>query len=294
MQACELVELAAVVAVNGPVLVHGERQLSPESTEQYWSASKCRQDRWSRALKRYTQQMERGLLENRLGPWEGVRPVLEEILLGEVLTRIWTALAASHDRLRGACEAEPLARSVLVGQSEARNRALNLMVYGQGFGLEEAVELNRLRRRTERWTDMLLGYFAAEADLRDLSFEPERAAEFAVDLQRTSGAANVSPAWHLVQVSLRCAFQKGPFCPSPNVDLNAQIAASVIACLPPDIFDSTGLVKSLWLMRMEAKTDDTQGMLAELISIEDRSAQPRLTGPQRADGPHLGSRRPRF
>ena len=46
---------------------------------------------------------------------------------------------------------EGLARSVLVGQSEARNRALNLLVCGSGFGLEEAVELNRLRRAVRAW-----------------------------------------------------------------------------------------------------------------------------------------------
>ena len=140
---------------------------------------------------------------------------------------------------------------------------------------------------------MLLEYLAAEGDRRELAFEFERAADFAADLQRGPGSVRHEPAWHLALAALRCAFQKGPFSPSPNLDLNEQIASSLVSSLPPDLFDSSGLLKSLWLLRLDAKTTDTQGMLAELISI-DEPTRGHLAGTQRSDGPHLGRRRPRF
>jgi hypothetical protein len=268
MQARELVEVAALIAVNGRALVQENERLAPCEAERYWSASKCRGERWSRALRRYTVRIQETVGPCRLGHWRAVRPAVEEILLSEVLTRVWTALAAAHDRGRGASESEPIARSVLFGQAEARNRALSLIVYGQGFTTQEAVELNRLRRRTERWNDMLLGCFAEAPERQELSFDPQRTEEFAADLQSAGSRPNEEPAGRLILASLESGFRKGPYLPSPNADLNAKIAGSVLACLPAELSESTGLLQSLWLLRLEAKSDDTQGLLTELLSCD--------------------------
>jgi hypothetical protein len=293
MQACELVELAAIVAVNARVLIRQPAEFPAHGVESYWTAAKCRLDRWSRAIKRHGRKIEDVPPAERAREWRGVRPVVEEIFLAEVLARVWTGLCTARDRMRGVCEIEPVARSVLVGQSEARNRALHLLVQGQGVSLEEAVELNRLRRRTERWNDLLLGCFAGHRDLRELAFESDRAEEFAQDFQQGANRSDHGAACQLAMVSLRCAFQAGPYRPSPNADLNARIAEAIIACLPADVFDSTGLVKSLWMMRIEAKTNDTEGMLAELLAEESPAVAVRGTESYRADGPHSGQK-PRF
>ena len=47
MNASELLELAAVVSVEGPVLVEGPGAISASSLEQYWTASQCRFQRWA-------------------------------------------------------------------------------------------------------------------------------------------------------------------------------------------------------------------------------------------------------
>ena len=59
---------------------------------------------------------------------------------------------------------------------------------------------------------------------------------------------------------------------SPNAELNARIAASILACFPAELFDSTGLLRSLWLMRLTNVAEDTQGMIDELFKSE-RPAQ---------------------
>ena len=51
MNASEMLELAAIVSANGPVLVEGPGTLSASSLEQYWTASQSRFERWSRAFK---------------------------------------------------------------------------------------------------------------------------------------------------------------------------------------------------------------------------------------------------
>ena len=78
-----------------------------------------------------------------------VRPVLEEILVSEVALRVWTAVLYAYDRRRQTHDAEPIARSVLLGHLEVRARALALLIHSPCLPAEDAVRLNRLRRRAE-------------------------------------------------------------------------------------------------------------------------------------------------
>ena len=63
----------------------------------------------------------------------------------------------AYDRTRGVVEAEPVARSVMLGHSEARHRVLTLWSAASGIDARTPVKLNRLRRHAERWTDLLVG-----------------------------------------------------------------------------------------------------------------------------------------
>ena len=85
--------------------------------------------------------------------------------------------------------------------------------------------------------------------------------------------------------SLRAAFRQGLTAESPNGDLNARIAAAILSCFPPELFDSTGQFRSLWLLRLANATADAQGMIAELLSPEPASLPP---GDGRRIGPAAG------
>jgi hypothetical protein len=266
MHARELVELAAVVSAHGPVLVRAMPRISPAAVQQYWTASKCRLDRWARSLKGITADIDCHSPKALREQWSRVRGVLEEILTGETLTRVWTAVAAVCDRRHGVEDAEPVARSVLIGHLEARHRVLMLLVRGPGIDAEAAVKLNHLRRRTERWTDLLVGYLAGLEDVSEFAFDPQRAKDFAQDLRYQCGDPGGGQAWPLVLASLRAAFRQGLAPVSPNTDLNARIASAILACFPGELFDSTGLFRSLWLMRLTNAAADVQGMIDELLS----------------------------
>jgi hypothetical protein len=280
MHCRDLVELAALVAVHGGTLVRRGR-ISESALEDYWTASKARLDRWTKSLKNYDQtQQTTGELTSDAAlilAWRDVRPVLEEILTSEVLTRVWTGIACAYDRRNASRGIEPIARSVYGGHLEARNRALNLMVYGRGFNTQEAVELNRLRRRSERWCDMLLGYVITDQPVEEFAFEPQRTREFARDI-RDELNRPVSPlGWQLVLSSLRTAFQQGMSQESPNAALNEQISAAILSCFQSELFDSTGMLQSLWMERINHVTSDTEGMLEELLSLEDVPQRIRYT-----------------
>lgn len=267
MQARELVELAAVIAANGPQLIASSAPVSSTALRQYWTASKSRLDRWYRSLKEHTATPGQH--------WTQLRPVLDEILTGEVLTRVWTAVVCSHERQGGARDAEPLMRSVLIGHLEARNRVLSLIVDSSAVSLQAAVALNQLRRRAERWTDLLLGYLGPDCDVGEWAFDSVRAQDFADDWAGETRSASRRQAWKLLMASLRAGFLDPTAKPSPNADLNTQIATSILASLDPQLFDSTGPMRSLWITRLSIVTSDTQGLLSELLSLDDRRPESR-------------------
>lgn len=266
MQVRELVELGALVASQGSAFLHCHHSLRQRHMNLYWTASRCRQHRWAASIRQYARGDSREAHEN----WQTMRPVIEEVVASELLTRTWAAVACAHDHQCQTREFGPVVRSVLVGHLEARNRVLNVMVYGRGFTVEEGVEVNRLRRQTERWTDMLLAYLVNRYDVTEFAFNAQRCRDFASDLgyeSRVSGGH----AWQLALASLRAAFHNALTSTSPNTDLNRRIAASILACFHSDLFDSSGLLKSLWMLRLHHVADDTQGLL-DLLAREDSMA----------------------
>ena len=278
MHARELVELAAIVSANGPVLVRGTDRLSAAGIEQYWIASKSRLGRWAKSLKSFSkEQGEVGTMRHK-ARWPLVRGVLEEIITGEMLTRVWSAVLCACDRHHGTDTAEPVARSVLIGHLEARHRVLSLLVRSPKINAEAAVKLNHLRRRCERWTDLLVGYLAGLHDVSEFAVEPQRALDFAEDLQYRGKLGGGRQVWPLVVGSLHAAFRNGLSASSPNADLNERIASSILSCFPADLFDSTGLFRSLWMLRISNVTNDAQGMIEDLLAVE-RAAEAERTKP---------------
>ncbi|MEI8373952.1 MAG: hypothetical protein WCJ35_14080 [Planctomycetota bacterium] len=265
MHARELVELASILSAQGPMLIRSAPLLSNHGVQQYWTASKCRLDRWARNLKSFAADASQLDATAVRVQWPFVRGVLEEILTGEVLTRVWTAVLCLYERHHGGNELESLARSIMIGHMEARHRVLMLLVHGPGVDAEGALKLNHLRRRTERWTDLLVGHLARYGDVAEFAIDVDRAVEFSRDLEFQTDQEGGRHAWPLLQASLRAAFQRGLAPVSPNEDLNAKIASAILSCFPSDLFDSIGLFRSLWLHRMSNVTSDVEGMIETLV-----------------------------
>ncbi|MBN1910940.1 MAG: hypothetical protein JW818_14435 [Pirellulales bacterium] len=266
MHARELVELAALVAAHGPTLIQDEVVVSDSAIEEYWAASKCRLDRWAHRLHAMPTDGNEVATGWHETTWPAQRTVFEEIFTGELLARVITAVSSAYDRRRRTEQINPVARSILLAHLEARNRALYHLVRGSAIRAEEAFRLDRLRRRVERWIDMLVGLVADDEDFDELAIEPQRARDFGEDLHYRHRIRGAAQAWPLIQVSLRGAFQRTLSPESPNGDLNARIAAAVISCFPADLFDSTGVFRSLWMVRLTHGADDAKGMVDDLLT----------------------------
>ncbi|MGI6419981.1 MAG: hypothetical protein ACOX1P_30465 [Thermoguttaceae bacterium] len=261
MHARELVELAALVTAHGPVLVSDGWPIPERSIEEYWAASKSRLDRWGRTLKQISiQPAEQGPLATAAHVTL-TRGVVEEIFSGEILTRVWAAVASAADRRLGEDIAEPIARSVLVGHREARHRALTLLIAGSAVSPALAEKLSRLLRHVDRWTDMLVGYLMGAADVAEFAADPDRARDFAEDIRYRGALSGGRRVWPLIHASLRSAFGSSLGPASPNADLNSRIALSILACFPPGPIEGAGCLGTLWLDRLANTADQAEGLL---------------------------------
>ncbi|HEX4149067.1 MAG TPA: hypothetical protein VHY20_08770 [Pirellulales bacterium] len=260
--------MAALASCHGPLLFLPGEPVSADALHRYWAASKCRMDRWSRSLKTADRGPQRSATQ--IG---SLYCVVEEILASEVLTRVWTAVLAGHDRLMGRQEAEIIALSVFSAHLEARRRSLKLLVEGPGIDAYESLQLNRLRRRAERWSDLLVGHLAIDADVSEFAVLPERARQFAADLKASGGGTN-EVAWRLTMASLRAAFRYGLTCHAPNADSNTQIAAAIMGCFPSECFHSTGLFPNAWTVRLLGNAVDAQVRIDELFAEEQPATRP--------------------
>jgi hypothetical protein len=265
MHSAELVELAALVAIDAPALVRLTKNLPDAELERYWTASKCRQDRWQLALLAFKESRQQ-LIGATGGLHRFALGMFEEILTGEILARVWCGVLAACDARHGVDHAEPVARSVLVGHLEVRCRTLTLLSTSREIPLGGLSELNRLRRICERWTDLFLAELAHYADLSSLAHEQARMREFAADVPRDSGGGYSRMRHALLRSSLRSAFHRPEPLPAPNSDLNRQIAAGVLGCFQPELFDGAGVLRSAWAARLMVAADDAELMLADYLA----------------------------
>ena len=98
------------------------------------------------------------------------------------------------------------------------------------------------------------------------AIDQRRAHEDARDMEQERQSPEGDTAWMLRLTSLRTAFATGLSAVSPNADLNGRVATGILACLPADVQDSTGLFRSLWLERLDHTANDAQGLIDQLMN----------------------------
>ncbi len=271
MQTCELAELSGLVAANGSRFVRGRGRLSESGLRQYWITSKSRFHRWMQALLGQTSEKPSATPSRTPGIAKLV-PVMEEIFASELLTRVWTALVCQYDRQHLASCGAPVVWNVFRCHEVARHIALQLLCQTPESERQLGLAVDKLRRNAERWTDLLLALLVSngEADAAAVAFDTVRLHEFARDLDDLRRIKHGVQAWQLFQTSIKAAFQTGLCRATPNETLNSQIAASILTCFPPDLFDATGPLQSLWQERLQHTTTDMLAMVQDLIAAGDR------------------------
>jgi len=237
----DLIRLAAFAAARSAHIVESVDPLPDAFLEAYWRAGRNRNHRWIRQLAAIRSQPT----ESKHATWRRAEPVIREIFIAEALTRVWTSVLVASDQRRQLCHAEPVARSVFVGHLEARRCALEFMVSGTDVPMRGLSQLDRLRRRAERWTDVLIGHLAIRYGVGEFAFRKQRANDFGRD-QMAEGSQR--PVWSLVLAGIQLAFAPETVGRAPLRQDHCCVARAVAACFPEDAFQPSGPFKSIaWL-----------------------------------------------
>lgn len=250
MHCIELAELASLLAHQSPGLFAMRTTLREDSLTRYWVQSRQRLYKWHDGLAHYTALENAGRSLAISDWWKSHESMLEEILVSEILMRVFAAIGTGLDFVKSQREVEPVTHSVFVSHLEARNRVLQLLLFGRGGSVIQTVQLNRLRRASERWTDRLLAPIIGQhVRAKVYAFDITRALAYASEWQSETDANVRSTAAWLGHAAMRSVLESrvGAAVASPLA--NREVSQSILSCLPADCFDSLGLMRSASSLR---------------------------------------------
>jgi hypothetical protein len=262
MNAYELADLAALVAVRGQQLLAADAATMDQALTSYWKASRCRLDRWFRNLRVLTRRSDR----NEWSP--NATGLIEEILVSEILARSVAAIAVGHDERHAQAESAPIGRSIFNGHLDARRRALSLVASlprtNDGTCVTHVDAMLALHRQCDRWSDLLLAYLTIYVDVDEFAASPTRVRDFAYDARNHLKSNNsCDMAVTMILTGMRTSLEPLSKVRSPNADLNREIATAVIGGFCPSFFDSHGLLYSAWMERLRKVPNESLAVLDE-------------------------------
>lgn len=278
MHSSQLAEIGSWVAINSGNLVYGDQEQPLRVATAYWTASKIRLQRWVTALKMFEQDFQQLAdddsnpheSDSPHNPWPALQIVVQEILMSEMLTRVWSAAVLTHDWNHQSDEMHGLAQSIHVAHIEARNRAVRIMLRGQAVDEQAFDQMNSLRRRMERWTDLFLGQLPQHEQAAVFGFDRNRVRDFNLE-QRESVGPEYRTRQRILTASFTTDMLRNRIPYTANPDLNRDIAAGILSCFPTDRFDSQGLPKSARMIWLEKSHQDTQMLVDQLFDFENQA-----------------------
>lgn len=282
-------EFSALVAAQAPLIIEGTTPLADGPLCVYWQHSKTVWPRRRRELEESCSGMTGNPSSDQV---QRVITIASDLLIGELLTRVAGAVLTACDRRQRLRRAEPIARNVLTVHQQCRASVLRLLLHSTFLPADELAELDRLRRRVERWTDVLLGPLVAHYgnELADFAFDPRRAIDFGEDQSQARFGSTPRPAWSFLLAGLRSAFPNSSSHTSAS-DPTMPILRSILALFPDDAFHPEGAIQSLQQTRVARAGEHAEGP-PDTVGHSTRHLRHDFASPARR-APRVSRRRPR-
>ena len=252
MHCVYLADIAAIVSEHGQSILHRGKLVPPEAMTRYWVASRSRFELWHQAMAGYRVAEATGATDKLKSWWAQHLVILEEVLVSQMLTRVVAALGRGLDAEHATDEFSPITHTIYLSHLDATNRVQQLMLQGRGISVPEVVKLNRLRQGVERWTDSLLGQMSRlSPESVAYAVDQERAMTYAEENRNYgNGETRRTVSW-LMNASMRDMLSRRTSARPALPQANRAVASSVALMLRPDLFDSVGVLRSLWLNRLQ-------------------------------------------
>lgn len=250
-----LVELTALISAHSPNLIESARPLPVDALQRFWSCSRAQGRLWTARLVDFPAELATTSPERCRELWLRTLPLFADILAGNLVTRVWGAVLSAADIASGNMCGEPIARSALLQHATARNRALRIMSRCSEATEADVAPVDQLRRRLERWTDVLLGHLVHRYGLEEYAFDAERARDFGEEQIQDSWKPADVHVWDLYLVCLRTSLPDVDLPGGRLADLRDEIARTMLSTFPQEAFLDTGPLKSVRTRRFVAGFD---------------------------------------
>ena len=237
-----LTEVAAIMAAHSQIFIEQQQEVTTEAIGDYYILSRNRFNRWMRDL----DDLERGVaiqdplhLVGLIAGRPATRGIAEQILVNELVTRVWTLLLLARDARNGIDRIRPVARNIHMGHLAVRHKALGVVLSDDRLSPIDLLAIDKLRKCTERWTDLLCCSIMGQYDLWDLAFDKERAQEFLRDRTDQAGLSHRSRGWVLLLAGLRHSFQEEEGLSASVHNDDRRLTRLMLNCFPQDAPEMT-------------------------------------------------------
>lgn len=238
MKLAYLVEVTALVSAHSKILIEQPDQISNVLLGDYYVQCRNRFNRWMRDLN----DLENGVTIRDPLHLFGLSPkcpaslsIAEQVLVNDLLNRVWTVMLVACDVHRHENRIQPLAHNVFRSHMAVRHKALSICMEDKQLKPEQLLHIDKLRAAAERWADLLNCSLMASYDLWDYAFDRTRAQEFFQDRFRSERlTSDNSQVWSLILAGLRHSFPDVDGLSSPLHDDDRMITRSIVDCFPGD------------------------------------------------------------
>ncbi len=193
-----LAELALVVSQVAPSMLDDISAPASESLRGFWQSNRLLQRQWMNELDDETNARPQDIeLFEQLAP---------RLFTSEILVRTFSTLLASLDTRLGTDDLTRVARNVVGGLLQIRLTVLSRLLAVPEIDRDRVLKIDRLRRRCDRWTDLLVGTIAIRSNCFEFAFDPDRARDFGEEAMFADTEVRSRPFEHLVSAGLRVTF----------------------------------------------------------------------------------------
>ena len=259
-----LAELALLASRAGRDIIDHGREPSLESLRIFGQQTRALQKHWTGRLNEWSSKND--------PQFEILLQTAEQLFLCEMVSRVWTTVLLGIDQKTGRNDLTKIGRNVVGGLLQVRNSVLWRLTV-QPIGMQSHIaKIEQLRRRSDRWTDLLIGNLAGSSDLFEFAFEKERARDFAIESIGVDPCSGPSPVEYLLTAGLRIAFLEQLSSTSLQEPAFLKLIESIFAALPSNTLDCEETLRLSREQRALAKTlPDKSSLPAWLVNLTQTS-----------------------
>ncbi|MDA1230099.1 MAG: hypothetical protein O2856_04935 [Planctomycetota bacterium] len=242
MKLAYLTEVAALMAAHGQMFIEQTNEVSTEAVGDYYVQSRNRFNRWMRDLT----DLEHGLqiseplhLMGLAAGRSATREIAEQILINEMVARIWTVLLLARDISNGIDRIRPVARNIHLGHLAVRHKAMGVVLADDRMTPTDLLAIDKLRKSAERWTDLLCSAIMGQYNLWEFAYDEERAKEFLRDRIDQAGLSHRSRGWVLILAGIRHSFKEVDGLAAQIHDDDRRLIRLMLNCFPSDAPEMT-------------------------------------------------------